>query len=68
VVQIRIFKAGKHAICKGAHACLIIGYNKITGELAVSNSWGAAENAPSWIPIKAAEKASQCNGFVLIPK
>ena len=50
------------------HACLIIGYNKITGELAVSNSWGTAENAPSWIPIKAAEKASQCNGFVLIPK
>ena len=25
---------------KGAHVCLIIGYNEETGELAVSNSWG----------------------------
>jgi len=53
---------------EGPHACLIIGYNRITGELAVSNSWGAGENAPSWIPMKVAEKASQCNGFVLIAK
>ena len=43
----------------GPHICLIIGYNETTGEIAVSNSWGAHENAPSWIPINAAETVNR---------
>ena len=35
---------------KGAHVCLIIGYNLTTGEIAVSNSWGAAPGADiAWV-------------------
>ena len=43
----------------GPHVCLIIGYNAITDEIAVSNSWGQMHIAPTWIPVKAARKISQ---------
>lgn len=48
------------------HICLIIGYNETTGEIAVSNSWGAHENVPSWLPIDAAE-AVNIDSFVIHP-
>ena len=50
-----------------SHICLIIGYNKETDEIAVSNSWGKAHIAPVWIPVKAAKKVSQNMLFVLRP-
>ncbi|HAQ58492.1 MAG TPA: hypothetical protein DCR32_05680, partial [Opitutae bacterium] len=41
-----------------AHACMIIGYNKATGEIAVSDSWGPAYNE-RWISVEQAEQVSQ---------
>ena len=51
----------------GSHALLIIGYNKQTDEIAVSNSWGQAHIAPLWIPMKVAKKVSQKYLFVFEP-
>jgi hypothetical protein len=41
-----------------AHACMIIGYNKETEEIAVSDSWGPSY-AVRWVPIEQAEQVSQ---------
>ena len=41
-----------------AHACMIIGYNKETDEIAVSDSWGPSF-AVRWIPTAQAEQVSQ---------
>ena len=41
-----------------AHACLIIGYNEGTGEIAVSDSWGA-EYEERWVSAEHAEQVSQ---------
>ena len=41
-----------------AHACLITGYNKETGEIAVSDSWGPSYNE-RWISAEQAEQVSQ---------
>jgi hypothetical protein len=41
-----------------AHACMIIGYNKATGEIAVSDSWGPAYKK-RWISAEQAEQVSQ---------
>ncbi len=41
-----------------AHVCLITGYNEVTGEIAVSDSWGS-EFEERWISIKHAEQVSQ---------
>ena len=43
---------------EGPHVCLIIGYNRETDEIAVSNSWGQAF-AVRWIPLKVARKVSR---------
>jgi hypothetical protein len=43
---------------QSAHACLIIGYNKETGEIAVSDSWGPSYNE-RWISAEQAEQVSQ---------
>lgn len=51
-----------------AHVCLIIGYNKETDEIAVSNSWGDNEIKPGWVPLKFARKVSQGTCCVLVPK
>ena len=51
---------------EGPHMCLIIGYNRETNEIAVSNSWGDAHIAPLWIPMKAASKVSR-EVLVFIP-
>lgn len=40
------------------HACLIIGYNRATNEIAFTDSWGP-EFAERWSPIAAAQKISQ---------
>lgn len=49
------------------HICLIIGYNRQTEEIAVSNSWGEKENRPSWVPLKAAQRVGQGVQFVIYP-
>jgi hypothetical protein len=46
-----------------AHACMIIGYNKATREIAVSDSWGPAYNE-RWISAAQAEQVSQ--GFIYL--
>lgn len=52
---------------KNSHLCLIVGYNELTGEIAVSNSWGIYENIPGWVPEKSARKVCQKYAFVLLP-
>ncbi len=41
----------------GGHICLIIGYNKKTGEIAISDSWGP-RFAERWVPYTDMEKVS----------
>jgi hypothetical protein len=48
----------------GGHICLITGYNERTGELAISDSWGA-RFAERWIPLHEAQKASQGSMYVI---
>lgn len=43
---------------QGGHACMIIGYNRVADELAISDSWGAAYSI-RWVPAEAARKVSQ---------
>jgi C1A family cysteine protease len=59
-------KVSSSSSTDGAHALLIIGYNKNTDEIAVSNSWGDKFIEPQWIPIKVAKKASQ--GYLVVFK
>ena len=40
------------------HACLIIGYNRATNEIAFTDSWGP-RFAERWVPLAAAQKISQ---------
>lgn len=47
-----------------AHACLIIGYNRKTGEIALSDSWGP-DFRERWVPAAAAAKVSQDEYWVL---
>ena len=49
---------------ESAHACLIIGYNRATKEIAVSDSWGPRFQE-RWIPAAAAQKVSQGEYWVL---
>lgn len=49
---------------ENAHVCLIIGYNKNTDELAISDSWGP-QYAERWIAVDEAEAISQ-NGLYVI--
>lgn len=41
----------------GAHACLIIGYNRATDEIAISDSWGP-QFAERWVPLADAADVS----------
>ena len=50
----------------GAHVCLIIGYNKKSKELAVSNSWGERFEI-SWVRFEDAKIVSR-NLFVINPR
>ncbi len=47
-----------------AHACLIIGYNRATNEVAVSDSWGP-HFQERWVPVAAAQKITQDEYWVL---
>jgi hypothetical protein len=47
-----------------AHACLIVGYNKDTDEIAVSDSWGPAYNE-RWISADQAEQVSQGSIYLI---
>lgn len=47
-----------------AHACLIVGYNRSTNEIAISDSWGQ-EFRERWVPAPVAEKVSQDEFWVL---
>jgi hypothetical protein len=47
-----------------AHACMIIGYNKETEEIAVSDSWGP-NYALRWLPIEQAEQVSQGSIYLI---
>jgi hypothetical protein len=46
------------------HACLIIGYNKSTNEIAFTDSWGP-RFTERWVPAEAAQKISQDEFWVL---
>lgn len=47
-----------------AHACLIVGYNRASGEIAVSDSWGPRFQE-RWVPAAAAQKVSQDEFWIL---
>jgi hypothetical protein len=47
-----------------AHACMIIGYNKETDEIAVSDSWGPSYNE-RWISVEQAEQVSQGSMYII---
>jgi hypothetical protein len=47
-----------------AHACMIIGYNKATGEIAVSDSWGPGYRE-RWVPADQAEQVSQGSIYLI---
>ena len=46
------------------HACLIIGYNRVTNEIAFTDSWGP-RFAERWVPLAAAQKISQDEFWVI---
>ena len=48
-----------------AHVCMIIGYNKQTGEIAISDSWGPAF-AERWITPEEAAAVSQTSTHTVI--
>lgn len=47
-----------------AHACMIIGYNNKTEEIAVSDSWGPSY-AVRWVPIDQIEQVSQGSIYLI---
>lgn len=47
-----------------AHLCLLIGYNRVTGELAFSDSWGP-DFAERWLPAAAVQAVSAGEVWVL---
>lgn len=49
---------------EGHHVCMIVGYNRETGEIAISDSWGP-QFAERWITIEEAEAISQSD-FTII--
>lgn len=52
-----------------AHVCLIVGYNRATKEIAVSDSWSDGDAAPSWISFDAFKSVSQdCPLFFVSPR
>ena len=48
-----------------AHICIILGYNKETKEVAVSDSWGGSEEAIFWITFDAAKAVSQAPALLV---
>lgn len=53
---------------RGAHIALIIGYNKKSGEVAISNSWGDRHRI-AWVRFQDMEQVDQgCDLFVVSPR
>ena len=53
---------------QGAHIALIIGYNKKSGEVAISNSWGERHRI-AWVRFQDMEQVNQgCDLFVVQPR
>lgn len=48
------------------HICMIVGYNETTGELAVSDSWGARYER-RWVPVQVADWVSSGGLFLILP-
>ncbi|MFD2256279.1 SHD1 domain-containing protein [Luteolibacter algae] len=48
------------------HLCMIIGYNELTREIAVSDSWGR-EYERRWVPVEVADWASLGQFFMILP-
>ncbi len=48
------------------HICMIIGYNEATGEIAVSDSWGARFER-RWVPVAVADWANMGSIFMILP-
>lgn len=48
-----------------AHICIILGYNKETKEVAVSDSWGGSEDTIFWIPFNSAKMVSQAPALLI---
>ena len=55
----------KESTGSGGHICLIIGYNKQTGEVAISDSWGP-KFSERWVPAHEAQRVS--NGSMNVIK
>lgn len=53
-----------HKDIKSAHACMIVGYNKETHEIAVSDSWGPRYRE-RWVPVDQAEQVSQGSIYLI---
>ena len=49
---------------RSAHACMIIGYNNTTAEIAVSDSWGPSY-AVRWVPVDQIAQVSQGSIYLL---
>ena len=49
---------------RSAHACMIIGYNNTTAEIAVSDSWGPSY-AVRWMPVDQIEQVSQGSIYLI---
>ncbi len=50
------------------HVCLIVGYNSLTEEIAVSNSWSSeADGRPTWVPFRVAKKYSAGESYLCTP-
>ncbi|MEX1113902.1 MAG: hypothetical protein WEB53_01540 [Akkermansiaceae bacterium] len=48
------------------HLCLIIGYNEVTNEIAVSDSWGPRYER-RWVPVPVASWVSGSSIFMILP-
>ena len=53
-----------HKDSMSAHACMIIGYNKATDEIAVSDSWGPSYEE-RWVPVEQVEQVSQGSIYLI---
>ncbi len=60
----RILDIGLRPEAGSAHVCLLVGYNRATGELAFSDSWGP-DFAERWLPAAAVQSVSAGECWVL---
>ncbi|MCQ2351871.1 MAG: hypothetical protein MJ033_00135 [Victivallaceae bacterium] len=66
----KITKSKRNSLPKEdcGHACLIVGYNLLTDEIAVSNSWQSeSDGKPTWVPFRVAKKFSAGESYLCEP-